>query len=60
MNGTEWLLDTNAVITALHGDPSQLLPSGRYFVSVITELELLSYPSADSTRKCNRWVDSGE
>ena len=45
MNGTELLLDTNAVITVLHGDPSKLLPSGRYFVSVITELELLSYPS---------------
>ncbi len=39
------LLDTNVVLYLLGGRLAAPLPSGRYFVSVITEIELLSYPS---------------
>ena len=39
------LLDTNVVLYFLGGRLANPLPSGRYFVSVITEIELLSYPS---------------
>ena len=39
------LLDTNVVLYFLGGRLANPLPSGQYFVSVITEIELLSYPS---------------
>jgi len=39
------LLDTNVVLYFLGGRLTNPLPSGQYFVSVITEIELLSYPS---------------
>ena len=39
------LLDTNVVLYFLGGRLAHPLPSGQYFVSVITEIELLSYPS---------------
>ncbi|HEY9601842.1 MAG TPA: type II toxin-antitoxin system VapC family toxin [Allocoleopsis sp.] len=39
------LLDTNVVLYFLGGRLAKPLPSGQYFVSVITEIELLSYPS---------------
>ncbi len=39
------LLDTNVALYFLGGRLANPLPSGRYFVSVITEIELLSYPS---------------
>jgi len=39
------LLDTNVVLYFLGGRLSKPLPSGKYLVSVITEIELLSYPS---------------
>lgn len=39
------LLDTNIVLYFLGGKLANPLPSGQYFVSVITEIELLSYPS---------------
>lgn len=39
------LLDTNVVLYFLGGRLTNSLPSGQYFVSVITEIELLSYPS---------------
>ncbi len=39
------LLDTNVVLYFLGGRLANPLPPGRYFVSVITEIELLSYPS---------------
>ncbi len=42
------LLDTNAVLYLLGGRLAHALPSGDYLVSVITEMELLSYPSLDS------------
>lgn len=38
------VLDTNAVLYLLSGRLAQALPSAEYFVSTITELELLSYP----------------
>jgi hypothetical protein len=39
------LLDTNIVLYFLGGRLVNPLPSGQYFISVITEIELLSYPS---------------
>jgi predicted nucleic acid-binding protein len=42
------LLDTNIVLYFLSGRLTDPLPSGKYFVSVITEIELLSYPSLSS------------
>ena len=42
------LLDTNIVLYLLGGRLAEPLVSGRYFVSVITEIELLSYPSLNS------------
>ncbi|WP_193197251.1 type II toxin-antitoxin system VapC family toxin [Nostoc sp. MG11] len=39
------LLDTNVVLYFLGGRLVNPLPSGQYFISVITEIELLSYPS---------------
>ena len=39
------LLDTNVVLYFLGSRLANPLPSGQYFVSVITEIELLSYPS---------------
>lgn len=39
-----FLLDTNAVLYFLQGRLIQPLPKGRYLFSVITEIELLSYP----------------
>ena len=39
------LLDTNTVLYLLADRLAHPLPQGEYFVSVITEIELLSYPS---------------
>jgi len=39
------VLDTNAVLFLLGGQLVEALPEGQYFASVITEIELLSYPS---------------
>ncbi|MGF1932868.1 MAG: type II toxin-antitoxin system VapC family toxin [Nostoc sp. ChiQUE02] len=38
-------LDTNVVLYFLGGRLVNPLPSGQYFISVITEIELLAYPS---------------
>ncbi len=38
------VLDTNAVLYFLAGKLAEPLPQVEYFVSVITEIELLSYP----------------
>ncbi|MDI6767696.1 MAG: type II toxin-antitoxin system VapC family toxin [Bacteroidota bacterium] len=45
MNGDKIILDTNIVLYLLGGklDPDRL-PDGKYAISFITELELLSYP----------------
>jgi hypothetical protein len=41
------VLDTNAILYLLGGQMAQPLAPERYFVSVISEMELLSYPSLD-------------
>jgi len=41
MNGKKYLLDTNTIIYAINDGVS--LPVGEYFISIITEMELLSY-----------------
>lgn len=38
------VLDTNVVLYFLAGRLAQALPPAEYYVSVITEMELLSYP----------------
>jgi hypothetical protein len=40
-----FLLDTNAVLYLLGDRLASPLEAGRYFTSVISEMELLSYPS---------------
>ncbi|WP_236556806.1 type II toxin-antitoxin system VapC family toxin [Calothrix sp. PCC 7507] len=42
------LLDTNIVLYFLGGRLASQLPSGQYFISMITEIELLSYPGLSS------------
>lgn len=42
------VLDTNTVLYLLGGRLAEPLSEGRYFVSVITEMEPLSYPSLDA------------
>ena len=41
------VLDTNAILYLLGGKLAQPLSPALYFVSVISEMELLSYPSLD-------------
>ena len=43
------VLDTNAVLYLLGGKLAQTLPVGQYFISVISEMELLSYPFLDES-----------
>lgn len=45
------LLDTNILLYFLGGRLVNPLASGQYFVSVITEIELLSYPSLSSVEE---------
>lgn len=48
------LLDTNIVLYYLAGKLDQPLPKAEYYVSVITEIELLSYSKlADHSKKTN-------
>lgn len=42
--GVKFVLDTNVVLYLLGGRLAERLPTGAHFVSVITEMELLSYP----------------
>jgi len=47
------VLDTNVVLYLLGGRLADNLPEGEYYVSVISEMELLSYPllnASDSVR----------
>jgi len=39
-----YVLDTNVVIYAEKGVLAEPLPLGQYFLSIITEIELLSFP----------------
>jgi predicted nucleic acid-binding protein len=43
------VLDTNAILYFLGGKLARGLPSGQYFVSVISEIELLSYSFLDDS-----------
>jgi predicted nucleic acid-binding protein len=40
-----FVLDTNIALYHLGGQLQYSLPTGQYFVSIITKMELLSYPS---------------
>lgn len=45
MSGDKFLLDTNIVLFLLGGKiKSNNLPEGKFIISFINELELLSYP----------------
>ena len=61
MSGTNIVLDTNAVLYLLGGklDPTTL-PRGEFFISFITELELLSYPnlSKSDEEKIKDFIES--
>jgi predicted nucleic acid-binding protein len=46
-----WVLDTNIVLYLLGGRLAQPLPVGDYAVSVITEMELLSFASLTPTEE---------
>ncbi|MBY0577033.1 MAG: type II toxin-antitoxin system VapC family toxin [Gallionellaceae bacterium] len=39
-----YLLDTNAIIYLINGRLASPLPEGKYSISIITEIELLSFP----------------
>ena len=53
------LLDTNTVLYLLADRLAHPMPQGEYFVSVITEIELLSYPSLteDEEQKIQTFLD---
>ncbi|PKL40261.1 MAG: PIN domain nuclease [Candidatus Riflebacteria bacterium HGW-Riflebacteria-1] len=42
-----YLLDTNIILYHLGGKLKRPLPNGRFIVSFVTEIELLSYPSLE-------------
>jgi predicted nucleic acid-binding protein len=43
------VLDTNAILYLLGGKLAQPLPAGQYFISVISEMELLCYPLLEAS-----------
>ena len=43
------VLDTNAILYFLGGKLAHPLPAAQYFISVISEMELLSYPLLDES-----------
>ncbi len=45
------VLDTNAILFLLGGKLAQTLPAGEYFISLISEMELLSYPLLDESEQ---------
>lgn len=47
----KYLLDTNAIIYALND--GKVFPSAHYAISIITEMELLSYPKLKENEKQN-------
>lgn len=54
MNGTnanKIVLDTNAIIYLQRGTVAEILPPGAYWISVITEIELLSFPGLSTEQK---------
>ncbi|RKZ38879.1 MAG: type II toxin-antitoxin system VapC family toxin [Gammaproteobacteria bacterium] len=44
---SQFLLDTNIILYLLGGRLAEPLPEGNYYFSVMTEMELLSYPDLD-------------
>ncbi|WP_167884921.1 type II toxin-antitoxin system VapC family toxin [Leptospira levettii] len=46
-----WLLDTNAIIYIQKGLVKEPLPNAEIFISVISKIELLSYPNLTSIEK---------
>jgi len=54
-----YMLDTNAIIYLLNGSLASPLPDGLYCVSIITEIELLSFPdlSRDEEQKIRFLVE---
>jgi len=52
MSGKKFLLDTNIILYIL-GDKFDLseIPDGHFYISIITEIELLSYPKLESTEE---------
>jgi predicted nucleic acid-binding protein len=60
MSGNKFLLDTNTVLYLLGGKlNSNSLPEGKLFISVINELELLSYPAISKVEeiKIKKFID---
>jgi predicted nucleic acid-binding protein len=53
MSGNKYLLDTNAVLYILNGDKAlaELLNGEKLYVSIITEMELLSYRNITAKEK---------
>ena len=49
----KWLIDTNVALYFLGGRLVERLPEGDYAISVITEMELLSYPGLDAESEAN-------
>lgn len=45
----DYLFDTNILIYLFNNRLAEILPSGRYGYSVITEIELLSFPGLTTT-----------
>ena len=61
MSGNKFLLDTNTVLYLLGGKlNSNSLPEGKLFISVINELELLSYPAIGKVEeiKIKKFIDN--
>ena len=54
------LLDTNAALFLLGGRLAEPLPAGDYGVSVITEMELLAWPSLTSEEETKARAFSGQ
>jgi predicted nucleic acid-binding protein len=50
------VLDTNVILYLLGGRLGQPLPKGQYFISAISEIELLSYPLLDEAARAK--IDS--
>ncbi len=45
------VLDTNAILYLLGGRVAENLPVDQYFVSIISEMELLSYPLLNASEQ---------
>lgn len=62
MNGNKLLLDTNTILYLLNGDETlaDFLEQKELYISVITELELLSYKNITATEQCAAGGCAGE